>query len=120
MMTTDKVAVRLQEITVRFASYTAIENVNLQVAEGEFVALVGPTGCGKSTLLSVVAGLLEPSAGQVHLFGQPMNGLDLAAGYLFQQDALLPWKTALDNVAIGLVFRGTPMSEARKRAQVWL
>jgi len=120
MMTTDKVAVRLQEITVRFASYTALENVSLQVAEGEFVAIVGPTGCGKSTLLSVVAGLLEPSAGQVQLFGQPMNGLDLAAGYIFQQDALLPWKTALDNVAIGLVFRGTPTSEAREQAQVWL
>src|ERR1043165_1588141 len=120
MITTDKVAVRLQEITVRFASYTALEQVNLQVAEGEFVAIVGPTGCGKSTLLSIVAGLLEPSAGRVQIFGQPMNGLDLAAGYLFQQDALLPWKTALDNVAIGLVFRGTPISQAREQAQGWL
>ena len=120
MMTTEQAAVRLQEITVQFASRTVLANIHLEVAAGEFVALVGPTGCGKSTLLSVVAGLLTPNAGQVHLFGQPMTGLDLAAGYLFQQDALLPWKTALDNVAIGLVFRGTPLHQAREQAQVWL
>jgi NitT/TauT family transport system ATP-binding protein len=120
IMTTDNVAVRLQQIAVRFAGYTAVEQVNLHVGTGEFVALVGPTGCGKSTLLSVVAGLLPASAGEARLFGQPLTGLAPAIGYLFQQDALLPWKTALDNVAIGLVFRQVPLPRARAQAREWL
>jgi NitT/TauT family transport system ATP-binding protein len=113
-------AAQLSGITVRFGNHTVLEQVNLQVEAGEFLSIIGPTGCGKSTLLSVAAGLLPPSAGEVYLFGQPRRGLAQAAGYLFQQDALLPWKTALDNVAIGLVFRGTPINEARKQAEVWL
>jgi NitT/TauT family transport system ATP-binding protein len=116
----DQVAVRLQDITVRFGGYTALSGVSLEAAEGEFVAIVGPTGCGKSTLLSVVSGLLAPGAGEVRLFGELLQGPDRRAGYLFQQDALLPWKTALDNVAVGLVFRGLRLKEAREQAGVWL
>lgn len=113
-------AVGLRGVSVRFGEYTAVQGVELGVAEGEFVALVGPTGCGKSTLLNVVAGLVAPSAGEVRIFGQPLSGVNRRAGYLFQQDALLPWKTALDNVALGLLFRGVPPAEARRQARMWL
>lgn len=115
-----KSAVRLEGITVRFGNYTAIENVSFEVGEGEFVAIVGPTGCGKSTLLSVVAGLLPPTAGEVQTFTEPTKGLNPWVGYLFQQDALLPWKTALDNVAVGLIFRRVPIQQARQQAREWL
>jgi NitT/TauT family transport system ATP-binding protein len=111
-----KVAFRLGDGRV----YTAVEKAHLAVAQGEFVAIVGPTGCGKSTLLNVAAGLLKPAAGSVRIFDRPLTGLNRDAGYLFQADALFPWKTALDNVAIGLEIRGTPRSEALPRAQQWL
>ncbi len=106
-------AVALDDATVAFRVadarvYTAVEKANLQVADGEFVAIVGPTGCGKSTLLNVAAGLLKPASGTVRIFEQPLAGLNRQAGYLFQADALFPWKTALDNVAIGLEVAGAP------------
>ncbi|MGY4378621.1 NitT/TauT family transport system ATP-binding protein [Bradyrhizobium sp. i1.3.6] len=90
------------------------------MAQGEFVAIVGPTGCGKSTLLNVAAGLLKPAAGSIKIFDRPLAGLNRDAGYLFQADALFPWKTALDNVAIGLEIAGTSRAEALQRAQKWL
>ena len=111
-----KVAFRLGDGRV----YTAVEQAELTVGEGEFVAIVGPTGCGKSTLLNVAAGLLKPAAGNVRVFGQPLPGLNRDAGYLFQADALFPWKTAIDNVAIGLEVGGTPRQEALGRAGKWL
>jgi NitT/TauT family transport system ATP-binding protein len=109
-----------RNLSVAFGGYVAVEGVDLSVREGEFVSLVGPTGCGKSTLLNVAAGLLSPTQGQVLLEGKPLEGLNPVAGYLFQQDAILPWKTALDNVALPLVFRGMGWREARERARVWL
>ena len=109
-----------KQVSVAFGPYVAVEGVNLRLAPGEFVSLVGPTGCGKSTLLNVAAGLLAPTQGEVLLEGKPLRGLNPAAGYLFQQDAILPWKTALDNVALPLVFRGVGLREARERAQAWL
>jgi NitT/TauT family transport system ATP-binding protein len=119
------VSVALVDVTIAFrlsggATYTAVENASLAVGDGEFVAIVGPTGCGKSTLLNVAAGLLTPSAGQVDIFGRPLAGLNRTAGYLFQADALFPWKTAIDNVAIGLKIAGTPAAEAHAHAQKWL
>ncbi|CUT14103.1 ABCtype nitratesulfonatebicarbonate transport system ATPase component [Bradyrhizobium sp.] len=118
-------AVALEDAKVAFQLgdgrvYTAVEKAHLTVAQGEFVAIVGPTGCGKSTLLNVAAGLLKPAAGSVRIFDQPLAGLNRDAGYLFQADALFPWKTALDNVAIGLEVSGTPRSEALPRVQKWL
>src|SRR5262249_30727500 len=100
--------------------YTAVEQASLKVASGEFVAIVGPTGCGKSTLLNVAAGLLAPVSGGVRIFGVPLTGLNQDAGYLFQADALFPWKTALDNVAIALEIAGTRRAEAIERAQGFL
>ena len=113
-------AVHLNDVAVRFGAYTAVQNVNLEVKEGEFVAVVGPTGCGKSTLLNVVTGLLEPAGGEVFIFGDKLQGLNPSAGYMLQQDALLPWKTALDNVGIGLIFQGAEVEEARARAKPWM
>jgi len=118
-------AVALSDISIAFrlaggGGYTAVERATLNVADGEFVAIVGPTGCGKSTLLNIAAGLLAPSGGAVDIFGSPLAALNRQAGYLFQADALFPWKTALENVAIGLETAGTPVSEARPRAQEWL
>jgi NitT/TauT family transport system ATP-binding protein len=123
--TANPTAVALDDATVAFRLadsrvYTAVEKARLTVADGEFVAIVGPTGCGKSTLLNVAAGLLRPVSGTVKIFGQPLSGLNRDAGYLFQADALFPWKTAIDNVAIGLEIKGTPRTEALARAQSWL
>lgn len=100
--------------------YKAVTGIDLSVAAGEFVSVVGPTGCGKSTLLNASAGLLVPSAGKVEIFGKPLSGLNARAGYLFQADALMPWKTALQNVAVALEPMGVPQAEANERARDWL
>ncbi len=115
-LTDVSVAFRLADAT----TYVAVKNASLAVAAHEFVAIVGPTGCGKSTLLNVAAGLLAPAAGQIEIFGAPLAGLNRTAGYLFQSDALFPWKTAIENVAIGLEIAGTRSADARARAQQWL
>src|SRR5919205_825708 len=104
-------AVSLEKLAIAFGlkgggRYTAVEAIDLDVEPGEFVAIVGPTGCGKSTLLNAAAGLLKPVAGRVEIFGGALGGLNARAGYLFQQDALMPWKTALDNVAVALEPKG--------------
>jgi NitT/TauT family transport system ATP-binding protein len=118
-------AVALDDVAITFrlahdGVYTAVERATLNVADGEFVAIVGPTGCGKSTLLNVAAGLIAPSSGRVDVFGAPLAALNLQAGYLFQADALFPWKTALENVAIGLETAGVATDEARRSAHQWL
>jgi sulfonate transport system ATP-binding protein len=118
-------AVALAQVTVTFrladgGAYPAVEGASLSVADGEFVAIVGPTGCGKSTLLNVAAGLIAPSSGRIDIFGAPLAGLNRQAGYLFQAEALFPWKTALENVAIGLETAGIARAQARERAQSWL
>ena len=118
-------ALALDRINVTFVSdgsarYTAIRDATLTVRPGEFVSVVGPTGCGKSTLLNVAAGLLQPSGGDVRINGEPLKGLNSKAGYLFQSEALLPWRTALDNVIVGLEFRGVPREQAVARGENWL
>jgi NitT/TauT family transport system ATP-binding protein len=100
--------------------YPAGRPATLVVAPGEFVSVVGPTGCGKSTLLNVAAGLLQPSAGTVRVHGEPLAGVNTRAGYLFQQEALMPWRNALQNVVAGLEFRGVPREEAQRRGDEWL
>jgi NitT/TauT family transport system ATP-binding protein len=118
-------AVTLDNVTVAFgltdgSTFRAVDRASLAVADGEFVAIVGPTGCGKSTLLNVAAGLVAPAAGTISIFDTPLAGLNRAAGYLFQAEALFPWKTALENVAIGLETAGVARSDARARAHDWL
>jgi NitT/TauT family transport system ATP-binding protein len=118
-------AVALDDVSITFhlaggGSYQAVQHATLDVAGGEFVSIVGPTGCGKTTLLNVAAGLFPPSAGRCDIFGTALEGLNRQSGYLFQSEALFPWKTALENVAIGLETAGTPREAARERAQAWL
>jgi NitT/TauT family transport system ATP-binding protein len=123
----DTAALDLADVACTFISrdspqgrYTAVADVTLRVGAGEFVSVVGPTGCGKSTLLNVAAGLLEPSLGSVKVFGEPLVGLNRRAGYMFQTESLMPWRSALDNVCAGLEFRGVPTPEAREQAGDWL
>jgi NitT/TauT family transport system ATP-binding protein len=118
-------AVRIADVSIEFRMagqppFKAVAPTSFAVAENEFVAIVGPTGCGKSTLQNAVAGLLKPAGGSVEIFGRPLVGLNADAGYLFQQDAVMPWKTALDNVAIALQIRGTTREEALAEARAWL
>jgi len=119
-------ALEFKDIAVAFRSresgerYTAVANTTMHVGAGEFVSVVGPTGCGKSTLLNVAAGLLIPSSGEVRVFGQPLKGINRRAGYMFQSDALMPWRSALDNVMVGLQYRGVGDAEARAQALAWL
>jgi NitT/TauT family transport system ATP-binding protein len=102
--------IELSKVTKRFAAprgtYTALQDVSFRVGRRRFVALVGPSGCGKTTLLNLVAGLTTPTAGRVTVFGNDLRGLNRSASYLFQQDALLPWKTVRQNVHLGLQLRG--------------
>jgi len=119
-------ALAFDRITCAFAGktpgerYTAVADTSLAIAEGEFVSVVGPTGCGKSTLLNVAAGLLAPSAGRALVAGDPLSGINARAGYMFQADALMPWRNALDNVIAGLEFRGVPRDAALARGREWL
>ena len=121
----DTAALHLSNISCTFIDkgdaaqrYTAVRDVTLQVGAGEFVSVVGPTGCGKSTLLNVAAGLLLPSTGSVAVFGRPLLGLNTRAGYMFQAESLMPWRTALSNVMAGLEFRG--VADAQAQAEEWL
>src|SRR6476469_5830908 len=120
-------ALELDRVTCTFAArgaesrtYTAVKDVTLSIADGEFVSIVGPTGCGKSTLLNVAAGLLRTSSGAVRVLGEPLNGINRRAGYMFQSEALMPWRSALANVTAGLQFRGVAGDEARRRGEEWL
>jgi NitT/TauT family transport system ATP-binding protein len=120
-------ALRLADVSCTFVSrdnpgqrYTAVAEVSLTVGAGEFVSVVGPTGCGKSTLLNVAAGLLQPSTGTVDVFGAPLAGLNARAGYMFQAESLMPWRSALANVMAGLEFRGASPEDARAQAEDWL
>ncbi|MBO1414299.1 ABC transporter ATP-binding protein [Streptomyces sp. FH025] len=122
---TDTPAIELTGATKRFrtpsgALHTAVRDLDLTVAQGEFVAVVGPTGCGKSTTLTLVSGLEEPTEGEVRVYGEPVRGIDPKVGFVFQQDAVFPWRTVLSNVMAGPRFRGVPTVEARDRARDWL
>lgn len=120
-------ALALEHIECTFSSrddlserYTAVRDTTLLVGEGEFVAVVGPTGCGKTTLLNVAAGLLQPSAGAVTVFGTPLAGINSRAGYMFQSEALMPWRNAIENIIAGLEFRGMTRAQAFARGEEWL
>ena len=118
-------AIALEHVTKRFRTpngpaYTALRDLSLTVAPGEFCAVVGPTGCGKSTTLSLISGLELPSAGEVSVMGKPVTGIDPRIGYVFQTDAVFPWKNVLKNVVAGPQFRGVPKAQAYERARDWL
>ncbi|GAA0413066.1 ABC transporter ATP-binding protein [Microbispora corallina] len=97
--------------------FTALDGVDLDVREGEFLTLVGPSGCGKSTLLDLIGGLAAPTSGEILLDGEPVTGPGLDRGVVFQQYALFPWRTALANVAFGLEAKSVPRREREERAR---
>jgi NitT/TauT family transport system ATP-binding protein len=117
--------IELRGVTKRFrtpdgGAHTALQDLDLTIEPGEFCAVVGPTGCGKSTAATLIAGLERPSAGEVLVDGKPVEGIGSQTGFVFQQDAVLPWKTVLDNVAAGPLFRGAKRTQAHERARDWL
>jgi NitT/TauT family transport system ATP-binding protein len=118
-------AIELINVSRRFVtpdgkSMTAIRDFNMTVERGEFVAVVGPTGCGKSTTLNLVTGLAKPSSGEVKVMGEPVNGISPDIGFVFQTDALFPWRSVIDNVVAGPLFRGMDKEDAYARARKWL
>src|SRR5689334_5926366 len=118
-------AIELRNVTKRFRTptgqvYTALRDLSLSVAPGEFCAVVGPTGCGKSTTLGLISGLDRPSSGEARVMGKPVQGINPRIGYVFQADAVFPWKNVLSNVATGPKFRGVPKAEALKQARDWI
>ena len=118
-------AIELRGVTKRFLTpsggiYTALRDLDMAVEPGEFCAVVGPTGCGKSTTLALISGLEPASEGQVEVFGKPVNGIAEGIGYVFQTDAVFPWKTVLENVAAGPRYRGASNRDARERARDWI
>jgi NitT/TauT family transport system ATP-binding protein len=119
------IAVELDRVSRDFTTpdgrgYRALDDISLSIAAGLFTAIVGPSGCGKSTLLNIAAGLLAPSSGTVRVDGEVLAGLNRRATYMFQQDALLPWKTVRENVALGLTLGGVARADAHARADGWL
>jgi len=118
-------AVAFEGVTVRFRAqsgeiHTVARDISFAIEEGTFVAIIGPSGCGKSTLLNAAAGLLLPPAGRVMIFGEALRGINQHATYLFQQDALLPWRSVLDNVMLGPIFRSMAPDAARDQARRWI
>ncbi len=121
----DTPAIELRNVSCRFISpdgkaTVALRDFSMSVARGEFVAVVGPTGCGKSTTLSMITGLLKPTVGEVRIMGEPVSGIDPRIGFVFQNDAVFPWRSVIDNVAAGPLFRGKPKDAAYALAEEWI
>jgi ABC-type nitrate/sulfonate/bicarbonate transport system ATPase subunit len=111
---------RLENLSKTFTTdngdFVALADTNLDIPAGRFVSLIGPSGCGKTTIFNIVAGLLPPTTGRVLIDGEDATGFIGQVGYMLQKDLLLPWRTVLDNVALGMEIKGVPMKEARARA----
>jgi NitT/TauT family transport system ATP-binding protein len=112
--------IEFHSVALSYNGQSAIHNVSFEIPRGQFVALVGPTGCGKSSLLNLTAGLLRPTAGTIYSGGRPLNSINRNAAYMFQTDALLPWKTTIENIMFGPLLRGVAKNEAAKEAASWL
>jgi ABC-type nitrate/sulfonate/bicarbonate transport system ATPase subunit len=114
------VKLRLDQVGMTFrtpnGAFTALAPVTLSISPGRFVSLIGPSGCGKSTIFNIVAGLLEPTSGRVLIDGADATGTIGRVGYMLQKDLLLPWRTVLDNVILGMEIQGVPLRQARERA----
>jgi NitT/TauT family transport system ATP-binding protein len=118
-------AIELVHVNRRFLtpdgrSLTALRDFSMNVLPGEFAAVVGPTGCGKSTTLNLITGLTKPSGGDVRVMGQSVEGIDPRIGFVFQTDALFPWKSVLNNVMAGPLFRKVPRGQAHAEAMDWI
>jgi NitT/TauT family transport system ATP-binding protein len=107
-------------LTPKGETFTAIRDVTVTVEAGQFCSIVGPTGCGKSTTLAQVSGLEQPSAGSVRVGGNLVEGITNGVSYMFQADALFPWKSVLSNVMMGPILLGMPKRQATDLARDWL
>src|SRR6201996_1121916 len=111
---------RLDQVSMTFKTPTGVFNalapVSLDIAQGRFVSLIGPSGCGKSTIFNIVAGLQEPTTGRVLIDGVDATGTIGRVGYMLQKDLLLPWRTLVDNIILGMEIQGVPLREAREKA----
>lgn len=121
----DTPAIEMRNVSLRFISpdgtaTVALRDFTMSVARGEFCAIVGPTGCGKSTTLGLITGLLKPTVGEVRIMGEVVHGIDPRIGFVFQSDAVFPWRSVLDNVAAGPLFRGKPKDLAYALAEEWI
>lgn len=117
--------IEIQQLSKRFQvagkqSHLALDNINCQIQEGEFVSILGPSGCGKSTLLYMVGGFVTPSSGHILVDQQEIKGPGIDRGPVFQEFALFPWKTVLDNVMYGLRMQKVPVAQAREKAMALL
>lgn len=111
-------AVQLTDVSMSYDGEKLIlHDVSLNVRQGEFVSILGPSGCGKSTILKLIAGLHRQTRGSVHVDGTPVAGPPPSIGFMFQRDALLPWATVADNIAVGLECRGHPKADRSRRVQ---
>jgi NitT/TauT family transport system ATP-binding protein len=113
-------AVELRNVRLDFGRYCALDRVDLEVEQGRFLAVVGPTGCGKSSLLNLIAGLVLPTSGDVLSSGAEVRSVNRDAAYMFQADALFPWKSVLENVQLGPLLRGARRGEAAAEAHRWI
>ena len=118
-------AIEFDKVSLRFiapdgTATLALRNFSMSVAKGEFIAIVGPTGSGKSTTLNLITSLLQPTVGEVRVMGKKVEQIDPRIGFVFQADAVFPWKSVRDNVAAGPIFRGTPREQALKLADEWI
>jgi NitT/TauT family transport system ATP-binding protein len=118
--------VQIRDLTIDYVNedrgehHRAIDSLSLDVYENEFLCVVGPSGCGKSTLIAAIAGFLRPAAGQLSMDGRRITGPGADRGVVFQEYALLPWNTVIDNVALGLKIRGVPRAERHEVARRFL
>ena len=108
--------VKVTALHKHFGPVHAVRGIDLEIADGEFTVLVGPSGCGKSTIFNIIAGLLEPTSGRVLIDGVDATGTIGRVGYMLQKDLLLPWRTVLDNVVLGMEIQSVPLRAARERA----
>jgi NitT/TauT family transport system ATP-binding protein len=113
-------AIEFRSVSLTFGDFVALRDVSFSIPAGQFVAFVGPTGSGKTSVLNLAAGLMAPSGGIVQASGRTIDSINRNAAYMFQQDALLPWKTALDNVSLGPLLRGIAKREAMREAERWI
>lgn len=122
---TTSAAIDFRDVSLRFiagdgTATVTLRNFSMSVARGEFIAIVGPTGCGKSTTLNLITGLLKPTVGDVEVMGRKVEGIDPRIGFVFQADAVFPWRNVLENVAAGPIFRGTARRQAHELALQWI
>jgi len=109
-----------KEYSARGKRVVALESIDLDVTEGEFVTIVGPSGCGKSTLLNLIVGLLRSSAGRITFRGERIDGICTKIGYVTQKDNLLPWRTLIENVEISLEIRGVEANARRTQSRDYI